>query len=98
MKARQGLCRFPSLVVVWLKPAPESCSPLKSWVSEMPTLFAAWTKASELAWRFTIFSTCSGPPAPWNSEAPSSWSSERLKRGSTSSQLHPSHPAAAHLS
>jgi hypothetical protein len=44
------------------------------------------------------FCTLSGPPAPWYSEGPFSWSSDFLKYGNTSSKLQPAAPASAQLS
>ena len=63
-----------------------------------PACTAASSSASISGHMERLSETVSGPPTPWNSLAPRSLSSERLKYGSTSSYDHPVQPDAAHSS
>ena len=70
---------MPLRCVIWYRPTP-SCSPvLKSSTVFSPVAAAASTKASASGCIECESETLSGPPAPWNSEAPRSLSSARLK-------------------
>ena len=66
-------------------PAPSWFAPLKSLLRGMPDCSAAAMNASHSGSGCLGFETDNGPPLPWNSSAPRSWSSASLKNGSTSS-------------
>lgn len=51
--------------------------------------------ASDIGWMLFAVVTGIGPPLPCSGEVPSSWSSLRRNRGSTSDQLQPGMPFAA---
>ena len=73
------LARRPSRWVTWYQPKP-SCSPsLKSSLAGRPIASAASRNAWHMTLRARASLTGSGPPAPWNSLAPRSLSSARLK-------------------
>ena len=73
-------------------PTPSCVAPLKSSLRASPACTPASTKAEHMTLRDRLSDTGSGPPAPWNSSAPRSLSSARLKYGSRSSYVQPGTP------
>ena len=79
-------------------PTPSCSAPLKSALYGYPASCAASISASCSGWSVRRSETPSGPPVPWNSFAPCSWSSALRKYGSTSSYDQPALPSWRHRS
>ncbi len=77
--ASAGLQRMPFRCVSWKRETPSGRSTFRSSMCAYPAATAASSCASIKGHSERLSETASGPPTPWNSFAPRSLSSERLK-------------------
>src|SRR5271166_1108384 len=70
---------WPFRWVSWYQPTPSWRGPLKSWLAAAPCSWAAAMNAPQAGDLYRGSVTASGPPVPWNAEAPRELSSARRK-------------------
>src|SRR5262249_18223203 len=96
--ALQVLHRVPSRTFSFTSPTPWGSGKFMSSKDDIPQDLPAWMGAAAAGWRFLARSMWIGPPAPRNSLAPPSQSSDFLNRGRTEWKSQPALPASDHAS